>query len=240
MRRQSRSIRRTDVQTYQRFAIYYTAPSGSALAKFGAAWLGWDVETGQPVSHPEGVDFDIAKATGTPRKYGFHGTMKPPFRLSAGSDAVALAAAVEAVAASAAPFDAPALALRRLGSFIALVPSAPCPELAALAGRCIMELDRFRAPPTDAELTKRRAGGLTPQQDALLVQWGYPYVLDEFRFHLTLTGRLDEAEATRAMDVLGPLTKPLCTDPMPVREICLCAEASDGRFHLLHRYALTA
>ncbi|MEO1491279.1 MAG: DUF1045 domain-containing protein [Pseudomonadota bacterium] len=228
------------MSNYQRYALYYAPPSGSALARFGASWLGWDVEAGAGVSHPDVNGFDVAAATETPRKYGFHGTMKPPFRLADGSDADGLAEAVATLASAVPAFEAPPLALRRLGPFLALVPSAPSASLADLAGRCVMDLDRFRAPQGEAELAKRRANGLTAEQDALLLQWGYPYVLSEFRFHLTLTGRLDDATAEHAIDVLSPLTAPLCTEPMPVREICLCGEAQDGRFRLIHRYALAS
>lgn len=225
---------------YQRYAIYYAPPSGSALARFGASWLGWDIEQGEPVSHPDADGFDVANVTATPRKYGFHGTMKPPFRLADGENLAGLTTAVSAVAREVGAFDAPPLTLRRLGPFLALVPSAPCAPLRTLAGRCVTELDRFRAPLRDADLAKRRANGLTDAQDALLLQWGYPYVLSEFRFHLTLTGRLDDVAAGRAMEVLTQLTAPLCTDPMPVHEICLCGEAPGGRFHLVHRYALAS
>ncbi len=223
---------------YRRYAVYYTPPSGSDLARFGASWLGWDVEAGTPAEHLKTGDFDVMAATKTPRKYGFHGTIKPPFRLASGTDTAMLSDALAELTASVPAFDAPPLSLRRLGPFVALVPAASSTDLAELAGRCVMELDRFRAPPSEAELAKRRAGGLTPEQDALLLKWGYPYVLEEFRFHLTLTGRLNEVMADRAFDVLAPLTALLCTEPMPVHEICLCGEATDGRFHILHRYAL--
>ena len=48
----------------------------------------------------------------------------------------------------------------------------------------------FARPPGAAELERRRKAGLSAAQEKMLLRWGYPYVLDEFRFHLTLTGRL--------------------------------------------------
>ena len=41
--------------------------------------------------------------------------------------------------------------------------------------------------------TQHGKSGLTDRQEALLTQWGYPYVMEEFRFHITLTGALDPA-----------------------------------------------
>jgi hypothetical protein len=66
---------------FERYAIYYT-PQG-ALAEVGAAWMGWDVARGVAVDHAMVGDLDLAKLTRTPRKYGLHGTIKPPFVLKA-------------------------------------------------------------------------------------------------------------------------------------------------------------
>ncbi|MEM1300276.1 MAG: DUF1045 domain-containing protein [Pseudomonadota bacterium] len=221
-----------------RYGIYYLPPEGSGLAAFGAAWLGWDVTRGAPVAHPD-VTVDVSAITATPRVYGFHGTMKPPFRLKDQADQQGLRRAIEALAARHAPFAAPALKLARLGSFLALVPTGESAALKALAADCVQSLDSFRAPAGAAELAKRRASGLTPRQDEILVRWGYPYVLDEFRFHLTLSGKLDPHTAYATQAVLGELTKELTRDPMPVHEICLVQQVDGAPFKLVHRYPLT-
>ncbi|MEM7744946.1 MAG: DUF1045 domain-containing protein [Pseudomonadota bacterium] len=226
---------------HTRYAIYYAPPEGSGLAAFGAAWLGWDAATGQPAAHPD-LGLDAARLTSTPRKYGFHGTLKPPFRLADGTDRTQLSAAVAGVAARHNCFDLP-VRLARLGRFCAVVPVGEAPALAALAalaGDCVQALDRFRAPPTAKELTKRRAGGLSPAQEANLTAWGYPYVLDEFRFHLTLTGALAAEEAEAVEATLADATAGLTAEPLPVREICLFGEEADGHFRILERHALTA
>jgi len=41
-------------------------------------------------------------------------------------------------------------------------------------------------------LARRRQAPLTPEQDRLLLAWGYPWVLDHFQFHLSLTGPLGQ------------------------------------------------
>ena len=221
-----------------RYAVYYLPPEGSDLAAFGAGWLGWDVAGGGAAAHPQ-TTLDLPTITATPRVYGFHGTMKPPFRLAPGMNETGLREAVQALAARHAPFEGPALKLAGLGSFLALIPSAQCEPLKTLAADCVQSLDAFRAPAGEAELAKRRAAGLSAQQDEMLVRWGYPYVLDEFRFHLTLSGRLDATTAAAAEAVLTDLTAPLTRDPMPVHEVCLVWQVDGAPFRLLHRYPLT-
>ena len=221
-----------------RYGVYYLPPEGSPMAVFGATWLGWDVASGTAVPHPQ-TGLDLEAITSTPRKYGFHGTLKPPFRLSEGTDLAGLRAALGELATRHRPFQAATLELARLGSFLALVPSAACPALADLAGDCVQSLDRFRAPASQAELARRQAAGLDARQRELLERWGYPYVLDAFRFHLTLSGRLDETTATVTEEVLREITAGITQAPMPVQEICLVQQVDNAPFKLLHRYPLT-
>ena len=223
---------------YRRYGLY-VVPEG-AFYRMGAAWLGWDSVSGQPVPQPGlGVlPRPVAEITATPRKYGFHGTIKPPFRLADGMTAAALCDATAALCAGLAPVEVPALALRRLGGFVAVVPAEPSEALAHLAAEAVQGLDAFRAPPTEAELAKRRKAGLSDRQEALLAQWGYPYVLDEFRFHLTLTGKLG-AEAGPMADRLRAHFAPVLPQPFRVDSLCLMGEDADGLFHVLHRYTLS-
>ena len=222
---------------YRRYAIYFAPETGSDLAAFGASWLGWDAATGRAVPQPDVTGLDVARITETPRKYGFHGTLKPPFAPTA--KAAEIADAASAYAATVAPFEIPAIRLSHLGPFLALTPASPSAPLAALAAGAVRLLDRFRAPPSEAELAKRRTGGLTDWQEALLQRWGYPFVMEEFRFHLTLTGRLSRGEATAAEAALTPLTAPFTASPLPVKDIALFGEAEDGRFRIVDRFALT-
>lgn len=225
---------------YRRFAIYY-APDPGAFADFGAAWLGWDAARGAEVAHPDvpGLPRGIAEITETPRKYGFHGTIKPPFRLADGTDAEGLHRAADALCARLAPVTLPGLGLHRLGGFLALTPLGDIGALGRLAGAVVTGLDRFRAPPTVAEIARRRPERLTARQRANLEAWGYPWVLDEFRFHMTLTGDLPGDGAAAVATALAPLITPLLPAPFRVDSLCLSGEAECGRFHLIHRYPLT-
>ncbi|MGP1355421.1 DUF1045 domain-containing protein [Roseicyclus sp.] len=223
---------------FRRYGIY-VVPEGE-FYEAASAWLGWDTAAGVTLPHPEveGLPGDPADLTATPRKYGFHGTIKPPFRLAEGTDAEALDAAARAFCDDRPPVEIPALEVRRLGGFVAIVPAEPSPALSGLAGATVAALDAFRAPPSGAELARRRKSGLTDRQDRLLRDWGYPYVMEEFRFHLTLTGKLplDDAETARA--ALARHFAPLLPAPFRIASLCLVGEDAEGLFHLVHRYTL--
>lgn len=224
---------------FTRYAIYY-APEPGPLADFTARWLGWDAASGTRRDHPDlpGLPRPVSKITAQPRKYGFHGTLKPPFALAAGSSRGQLEDDLGTLANRLAPVTLDGLSLARLGGFLALVPDGDSNALAALAAACVRALDRHRAALSDAALARRRGAGLTPAQDENLVRWGYPYVMDEFRFHLTLTGRLPRAESEAVEKVLAPLLAPRLPRPFVVRQLCLFGEALDGFFHILSRHPL--
>lgn len=223
---------------FTRYAVYVTPASDSALAAFGASWLGWDSAAGTPLPHPQ-VPVDVATITATPRRYGFHGTVKPPFRLAKGKDEAGLQSALSDLCQSMAPVTLPGLRLARLGRFLALVPDGDATDLGALAARVVQELDPFRAPPTGAELAKRRASGLTAAQNAHLERWGYPYVLDQFRFHMTLTGRLDKDTAAATEAALTPHLDQLPLAPFRIDALTLLGEDGAGFFHEISRHGLT-
>ncbi len=226
---------------WRRHAIYFAPPAGSALARFGADWLGWEPEAGEArdgFTLP-GLPQPRAALVAAPARYGLHATLKPPFRLAAGRDAAGLDAAVARLAAECRGF---ALRLRvaELGAWLALVAEAEPPGLAALEAACVTRLDGFRAAPDPPEVARRRAAGLDAGEEANLLRWGYPYVLDRFRFHLTLAGPLPPAVRAPVAAALEAALAPLLAAPVPVTEICRFAEAPDGRFRLLSRHPLGA
>ncbi|EAQ13337.1 putative phosphonate metabolism protein [Maritimibacter alkaliphilus HTCC2654] len=228
------------MEQFHRYAVYY-APDRGPFARFAAEWLGWCPLSGIEKPHPDvaGLPRPVEEITRTPRKYGFHGTIKPPFRLADGSSPEALQDDLSALARRLTPVRMGGLALKRLGGFVALVPEGDTSALAQLAGEVVEALDHHRAPAPASEIQRRRAAGLTPRQDELLMRWGYPYVMDEFRFHLTLTGKLDPDEAARTMAALDPYLTPLLPRPFALRDLCLFGEDETGRFQLIQRYALT-
>lgn len=219
---------------YARFAIY-DLPFDGPLASFGAKWLGWDAQRGR-----KSQQFDLkglGEVTKTASKYGFHGTLKPPFRLAENMTQSALENAVEQLAKTMEPVQCAGLRLATIGRFLALRPDGDTTALGQLAKACVVALDPFRAAPSPAELSRRRATGLSPRQERLLGQYGYPYVLEEFRFHLTLTGPLPKEDQQYWFDIaqqeLGILPR-----PYQIRTIAFCGQRADGKFELIRRYPL--
>lgn len=225
---------------FARFAIYVLPDTGS-LAEFGAAWLGWDARTGRVTVPPElpALPMPLAEMTEQPRKYGFHGTIKPPFRLADGQSEDRLRATFGTFCEKMAPVSIDGLDLAELGRFLALVPHGDTRALNGLAAATVREFDGFRATLTEAELAKRRHARLNPEQDRLLRMWGYPYVMEEFRFHLTLTGKLPKAKATALRTILEPILEPMMPTPFIVEALTLMGECEDGNFHRMETLPLT-
>jgi putative phosphonate metabolism protein len=184
-----------------RYAIYFVPGADSSLYRFGAAVLGYDAYTGEPRSI-DGAPDDWNDVTQEPGVYGFHATLKPPFVLADGHDEAGLISAVKKFAADRAAVPIGTLAVRELGSFVALVPETPRPELDALAEACVRDFDRLRAPMSEQERQRRITPGLSDRQIVNLARWGYPYVCEDFRFHMTLTGSLPLQKRSRALRFL--------------------------------------
>jgi hypothetical protein len=168
-----------------RVALYYAPEADDPLWALGNAWLGRDAATNVPLAQPA----DIAAQTSDPRRYGFHATLKAPMALRHGLDA--FLAEAQTLAASLTAFPLPALALTMLGNCLALCLAAPSAEMAALERACVTGLDHHRLP-EDATAQARRAQGRPPRQLQNLARWGYPLVLEEFLFHMTLSNAVPD------------------------------------------------
>lgn len=197
-----------------RYAIYFVPGPDTPLGCFGARWLGRDITTQKTYKPPslEGIDKErIAEITAAPRHYGFHATLKPPFHLADGYELSLLDEALEAFVAAECTFEVPALELAELDDFIALRPKKPCKALQRFAETCVRNFDPFRAPPAEQETAKRLQADLTDKQIKMFKKWGYPYVMDEYRFHMTLTDRLKDKERNRVMAALNDLARSALT-----------------------------
>lgn len=183
---------------YPRYAIYYVAAPDSVLDRFGASLLGYDAYAGEDLPFPDGVPSDWRDLTQDPRKYGFHATLKAPMALAAGRSEAQLIGACELFADAARPIPLIKPVVGSISGFIAVIPAEPSEELRELAAEATRAFDFFRAPLTPEDRVRRNPEKLTPKQCEYLDRWGYPYVMEEFRFHMTLTGRLS---APRRNDV---------------------------------------
>lgn len=225
-----------------RHAVYFAPAAGSILEERAAAWLGRDL-LGRPVARPEvpGVRAERLEAiTAPPRHYGFHATLKPPFALAEGATVEDLTAALEDFAAPRASFAVPQPRVEALGDFLALRTDSVA--LDDLAADCVRAFDFFRGPQSEAEIAKRRAGGLSRRQEDMLARWGYPYVMDQFRFHMTLTGALpDPAEREAVAAWLRTWFSPALNGPLTVREIALYTQTDRAApFTLTRRFPFMA
>lgn len=226
-----------------RYAIYLAPPADTPLWAFGSSIIGYDAEMGVELVPPDLSGFDPVtwhELTAEPRRYGFHGTLKAPFRLADGKDEAALVTAVEALAHGHHVFELAGLEVQALGSFIAIVPGRPVPALLDLAADAVRELEPFRAPLSEAEVARRRPERLSQHQRELLEIYGYPYVLDEFRFHMTLTGSLAEDVRPHALNALSDAFAAANANlPVTVSDIAIYRQDEpSARFRLRHRAPL--
>ena len=215
-----------------RYAIYFSPAKHSPWWDFGAQWLGRDEcddkALAQPVLTQIGLT-DLNSITAEPRRYGFHATLKAPFHLRDGFSVDDLAQRVQVLASRLRPVSLGPLQLVTLGDFVALTPLTATEELATLAAACVVELDDLRAPLTAAELARRRIEQLSTREQELLRQYGYPYVLERFRFHFTLSDPLPSATAWSVMlAVAQPVARLNNSAPLLLDRLCLFVEAAPG------------
>jgi putative phosphonate metabolism protein len=215
-----------------RYAVYFTPDTASELHRLGSTWLGRDADRRESLAQP---DSRLHELTSDARRYGFHGTLKPPFHLKDGVSVASLERSVQILASRHEHFSIGPLKLQSIDGFLALVPSNTSTALNELAEDCVEWLDDFRAPPDAAELKRRRSHGLTPRQEELLQRWGYPYVQDEFRFHLTLTRRLSDLEREWVIPLAQQHFVTVLGQPTHVDALTLMVEpaaSSDLHVHL--------
>ena len=225
-----------------RFALYFTPPPGSALARFGAGVLGYDCDDGAPVARRklDGIDAaEAAAATADPARYGFHGTLMAPFAPAPGRSMDELEATLAAFVRGRAPVPLGRLKVAGIGAFTALVPAGPEDAVRTFAGDCVTAFDGFRAPLSARDRERRLAARLSPRQVELLDRWGYPYVFSEFRFHMTLTGRLPAHEQARWQAALAAAFAPLAPSPVDIDAVSLVRqEDRDAPFRVIARNPL--
>ena len=226
-----------------RYAIYTVPSVEQPLWRMASTWLGRD--PGTEVETAPDLPLWLARdrwreITREPRHYGFHGTLKSPMTLAGGRTPDGLAAALSLFAAESPPLPPIALQVAALGGFLALVPREPSAALKRLADLAVERFDRFRAPSTPVELARRRQVPLSTRQEEYLARWGYPYVFDEYRFHMTLTSRLPDAERARVAAYLTDLLAPALAQPISLTLALFAQNDRETPFHLVRRLRLGA
>lgn len=227
---------------YPRYAIYFIPCADSLLYRFGAELLGYDSYRAVDCSMPESIIdrfSDWRDLTADPRKYGFHATLKAPFPLHNASNENELRDACRTFVETPRPAPQITPVVSALGDFIAVVPDSPSAALAQLATDCVIAFEPFRAPMTPGDRARRNPDRLTERQRQQLDAWGYPYVFDDFRFHLTLTGRLPAERRPDILDALRRGFAQLATKSLAIDRIALCRQTDKAsRFTVLETFAL--
>lgn len=213
-----------------RFAVYYAPSRGSVWWRAGSAWLGRDAESGEPcvAPQPEDLTRPLADLTDAPRRYGWHGTLVAPFRLAEGVTQQNVLEATRRWAHTQSSFALPVEAAT-LGDFVALRPADQNGEasIGTVAASALRSLDALRARPSEADLARRLAAPLSERQRALLTEWGYPYVFDEFRFHMTLSSSLADADERATLVAWWQAQTP-ALGPLAIDHAALFVEPAPG------------
>ena len=214
-----------------RYAIYFTPPEDDPLTRLAAEWLGRDVYSGNVLPQPSISGFSpetFEALTADARRYGFHATMKAPFGLASHRRESELVAAFEDFASQTPAFTLPRLTLGQIGRFFALVPAEWDAQLQMLADDCVTRFDSFRAALDDQDLARRNPETLSPEQYQNLVNWGYPYVFDAFRFHMTLTAQVDPADQPAMHGAIEEFFGEHVDSPRPIGHLALFIEPERG------------
>lgn len=224
-----------------RFAIYYAPPALSPWWQAGCTWLQRDPGGAPTQAAPivPGLSRPLADLTSEPRRYGWHATLVAPFTCRPGIDSRAVLARAADWASRQRAFMLP-VRVALLERFVAVQAAESAAALAArtvlseLAADAVRTFAPLRAAPSEAELAKRRTLRLSARQEALMLEWGYPFVFDEFRFHLTLSNSIESADA-QAM--LAWWTSRCATlGPLPIEGVAIYVQAQPGEdFYLWQR-----
>jgi putative phosphonate metabolism protein len=226
-----------------RYALYYAPAPRSELGRFGAHLLGYDAFSRKTLRFPVDIEQalpDWGELTQDPRKYGFHATLKAPMVLADGRTEAELLAACAEFAAMPRPIPVIAPVVNAIGDFIAIVPSQSSAELQELAAEAVRHFDGFRAPLTASDRARRNPDRLPPRQRDYLERWGYPYAMEEFRFHMTLTGRLPVERRETVLAILRQRFATLDMHSLAVDRLALFKQSdSSSRFQIVQHYNLT-
>jgi len=227
---------------FPRYAIYFAAGADNALSRFGAELLGYDAYTGDELPFPGDalrVAPDWRDVTSDPRKYGFHGTLKAPMALASGKTEAELMAACAAFAETARSIPVIRPVVDTISGFIAVIPAELVEALQQLAADCARDFDPFRPPLTEEDRARRKPEKLSERQRDYLDRWGYPYVMEEFRFHMTLTGRLDASRRGPILQMLRARFAALELDALPIDRIALFKQDdAKARFRIVGEWEL--
>ncbi|TCL71952.1 DUF1045 domain-containing protein [Rhizobium sp. BK251] len=222
-----------------RYALYFTPPKDDPLTGLAARWLGRDAFTGSAFAVPEHDGLSVGdqfELTADPRRYGFHATLKAPFALAASVRERDLLEVAEDFAARTHAFEIPELVLGRIGRFFALVPGSLHQPLQDFSASVVKAFEPFRAALSEADVARRKPERLTERERANLMRWGYPYVMDEFRFHMTLTGQVPPEHSDAMNAILTERFAAHTGRPLAISGLAVFVEETRGGPFTVHSW----
>lgn len=179
-------------------------------------------------------------------RYGFHATLKAPFRLAENMDEAQLLDEVDSFCKTTQPVVIPQLSLATIGrteKFYALVPGDPnrIGEVNDFAARVVKTFDKFRAPLRHDEWLKRKPNELTDHQKSLLNEWGYPWVFDQFKLHFTLTDSMSETHSNALKREVAQRFSCFQGSDIELRTLTVCVEPAPREpFRVLSIHSLSS
>ena len=220
-----------------RFAIYYAPESNSLLHQLGSHWLGHDALTGAALDQP-GEGLLIGK-TEAAKRYGFHATLKAPFHLRHGKFEQHVKQEARQLATVLNPVTIDRLTVCEIEGFLALVPETQSAEIDSFAAACVRSFDHLRKETDAGELARRHEAGLTLRQSQQIADWGYPYVFEDFRFHITLTKKLHGEDLRSAKVLAENHFAAVNGKPLTINNISIFAEPDGGgQFQIIEQLSI--
>jgi hypothetical protein len=218
----------------ERFSVYHVLEPDDPLYCLGSRILGRCLYRSMAVPPPWPLSSKRHRVKAA--KYGFHATLVAPFKTNEPTDKLIETLHHLAGRLRSAELGPLELSLLEQG-FPALVPADSTPEVFNLEKELVIGLCPFRLPPEPPELARREP--LSSRQRVLAQKWGYPYVLEEFRYHLTLGDRVPEAINNPEsadflrdsfMDQLALLLPDELLFSRSIKKICLCRQPDRESF----------
>lgn len=225
---------------YERYAVYYVPHHESDLAVFGKSWFGYDLSEGETDRNLHGLDLELVRrVTAKPARYGMHATLKAPFYLAEGYSLEQLLDKADRFSKKRKKFTLGKLKIGWHGNTMVLIENQKNHQINQFASQCVLKFEDFRAPLTMKERTRRLEQNLNLHQRLMLEELGYPYVLSEFQFHVTLTDNMTEAEKEKIVPALEMTLDGILEKPCEIDGIAIVGDPGNNQpFQMIEYFEL--
>ena len=237
------------MKKYSRYAIYYAPPKESSLEEFGRYWFGWDPLNAKLINNKQRINYlngfgiknlkNIDKNVLIAKKYGFHGTLIPPFKLNKNYSTNTLFKKTEEIAKKLKKFKFYKFKLKKINNFYAFVQNKKNNNINKLSNRLVRELFKFRSPLTKKEIDRRNPSKLSKLQLNILYKWGYPYLMSEFNFHMTLASEVTGNKLYLELKKIERNKEIILNEINNFDKIYIFGENQKGMFENLENFSLS-